>query len=210
MKKTILLLLLGLALCAAFDTPAARAGEAPLPYAENPEARDLLPALRDEEPVYSVTDGRMMTLSQVTGEFTDALLPYERVAFVDLDSDGLLEAVLAFPLFENDSGYLALDRLDGRVTAYELVSRAMIDLKADGTFSFSSGAMDHGFGLLAFDGTAQRIVPVTWSEPGPGDTILYFMDGSPADEMDFLHALGVQAAVPGALWESFRPEDGAP
>lgn len=210
MKRWLPLLLCGLMLCLAVGIPAAKACEEPLPYAENPAARDLLPALRGEEVVYSLTDGGPVMLSEVTGEYTGEILPFERVAFVDIDGDSLPEAVLAFPLFGQDTGYLVLDRLGGRVTAYEVVSRAMIDLKADGTFSYSSGAMDHGFGLLAFDGEAQRIVPVTWCETDPTGEALYFMDGSPAEEADFQYALDVQAAMPAARWEDFTLEAGAP
>lgn len=210
MKKTILLLLCGLLFCAALGAFAARAGQEPLPYADNPEARDLLPALMDGEKVYSAADGRQVPLSGVASEYTGQPPQYNKLALVDVDSDGLLEAVLAFPLFENDTGYLVLDRLMGRVTAYEVVSRAMMELKADGTFSFASGAMDYGFGLLSLDGEAQRIVPVTWCETGLGGEAVYFMDGSPAEEMDFRYALDVQAAMPEAHWEDFMLGVSAP
>lgn len=210
MKKIFLLLLCGLCLMSTALAEPGNGADALPPFDGWELAGDLLPALRQEEAVYSAPDGKAVPLSEVTSEYTGEAMPFDRIALADVDLDGTLEAVLAFPLSEFDTGYLVLDWLEGRVTAYEVVSRAMMDLKADGTFSYSSGAMDSGFGFLAFDGQAQKVVPVTWCQTGPADDAQCFMDGSPADEADFLHALDVQAERPSVLWQSFTLEAAAP
>ncbi len=202
MKRILMLLLCGLCLLGAALAEPGNGADALPPFDGWEAAGDLLPALRQEEAVYSAVNGGAVMLSEIISEYTGEAMPFVRIALADVDLDGTPEAVLAFPLFGYDTGYLVLDRLEGRVTAYELVSRAMIDLKSDGTFSYSSGAMDNGFGYLALDGQAQEIVPVTWCETGKDGTAQYFMDGSPADETAFQHALKVQADVPPALWQT--------
>jgi len=210
MRRILMLLLCGLCLLGPALAEPVDGAETLPPFDGWEAAGDLLPALRLEEAVYSAVNGGAVRLSEVISEYTGKAMPFDRIALADVDLDGTPEAVLAFPLFEHDTGYLVLDRLEGRVTAYELVSRAMIDLKADGTFSYSSGAMDNGFGYLALDGQAQEIVPVTWCETGKDGTAQYFMDGSPADETAFQHAYKVQADMPSALWQSFALETTAP
>ena len=202
MKRILMLLLCGLCLLGPALAEPVDGAETLPPFDGWEAAGDLLPALRLEEAVYSAVNGGAVMLSEIISEYTGEAMPFDRIALADVDLDGTPEAVLAFPLFGYDTGYLVLDRLEGRVTAYELVSRAMIDLKSDGTFSYSSGAMDNGFGYLALDGQAQEIVPVTWCETGKDGTAQYFMDGSPADETAFQHALKVQADVPPALWQT--------
>ena len=202
MRRILMLLLCGLCLLGPALAEPVDGAETLPPFDGWEAAGDLLPALRLEEAVYSAVNGGAVRLSEVISEYTGKAMPFDRIALADVDLDGTPEAVLAFPLFGYDTGYLVLDRLEGRVTAYELVSRAMIDLKSDGTFSYSSGAMDNGFGYLALDGQAQEIVPVTWCETGKDGTAQYFMDGSPADETAFQHALKVQADVPPALWQT--------
>lgn len=210
MRRILMLLLCGLCLLGPALAEPVDGAETLPPFDGWEAAGDLLPALRLEEAVYSAVNGGAVRLSEVISEYTGKAMPFDRIALADVDLDGTPEAVLAFPLFEHDTGYLVLDRLEGRVTAYELVSRAMIDLKADGTFTYSSGAMDNGFGYLALDGQAQEIVPVTWCETGKDGTAQYFMDGSPADETAFQHAYKVQADMPSALWQSFALETTAP
>ena len=74
---------------------------------------------------------------------------------VDMEQDGTFEAVLLLTLNAGtDYGRLVL-RQDGSGTVYgyTLGSRELMDLKADGTYSYSYGASSNGFGQMIFSDT---------------------------------------------------------
>ena len=131
------------------------------------------------------------------------------LALLDLDGDGLAE--IAAQVTETQSGspyeYIvlkaenALDERNRAMYAHQLVFRAFRDLKADGTFSYSSGAMDSGFGRAWFSGPRHGITPVSWSESGGDGTLVsFFVDGLPAAEDAFARAARAQDAKAPALW----------
>lgn len=181
---------------------AAHAAALVLPEAVMEEAEPLLPVLRMEERLYSVNDGALVRLDEVTSEYTGQPMAWDRLALADVDQDGRLEAVLSFPISEADTGYLVLDSKDGLVTGYELPARALMDLKADGSFGYASGAMDNGIGWLQFDGPEHRIIPESWMQTGPDGGPQYFVHGQPADEAAFHKALAFQQGMPDALWQA--------
>ena len=95
-------------------------------------------------------------------------------------------------------GYLVMQRADSTVWGYEFVYRAMLELKEDGTFSYSSGAADSGFGYAKF-GSSASIVPLAESK-SDGETIRYFKGTEQISEQEF-HALFLeQDAKKDAEW----------
>ena len=106
---------------------------------------------------YDAAGGVTTTLLQ----FLDANAPegYRLAAssytIVDMEQDGTFEAVLLLTLNAGtDYGRLVL-RQDGSGTVYgyTLGSRELMDLKADGTYSYSYGASSNGFGQMIFSDT---------------------------------------------------------
>ncbi len=102
-----------------------------------------------------------------------------RFALIDLDMDEVPEMVLevtetayyGFPF-----AFIVLKaETDGAVYAHEFVYRAMEDLKADGTFGFSSGAMDCGFGRAWLHFARHGITNVTWCESGDDMETVYYL-----------------------------------
>ena len=82
---------------------------------------------------------------------------------------------------------------DGAVYAHQFVRRAMTGLKRDGTFSYSGGAMDSGFGRAWFHGPRHGIVQITWSESGEDmETVYYYVNGAPSTEAEFDRAMEAQ------------------
>lgn len=75
-----------------------------------------------------------------------------KIAIVDVDWDGLDEVIVEFavkPVMED--WHLVLDEKGDKVSGYVFWLRAMMDIKSDGTFSYSSGAGDYGYGYVQFD-----------------------------------------------------------
>ena len=81
-------------------------------------------------------------------------------AVLELDDDGLWEVVIRMQAAGWDYGYLVLDLQTERVYGIPLPLRSMLDLKIDGTFTYSSGAMNTGVGSIRFSGPTYEIVPV--------------------------------------------------
>ena len=124
---------------------------------------------------------------------------FHRFAIADLDADGAAEIVLATDV---DDGYIVLDEQGGRVIAIDMATRALLGLKADGTFSFSSGAADNGFGTASFAGGTAEIFPLAESEMTAAGSVVYRVHGREVSEADFLAAVAAQEDKRDAVWFS--------
>ena len=186
-----------------------------------------LPGMAEEEnALQKVLQGEIefYLTDAYTGEEKAALLPrdghwdflgspewnafFSRYALLDLDGDGTTEAALEVSQrWEEDiypSGYLILREHEGAVQGYEMYIRSMNELKADGSFSYSSGAMDSGFAFLRFENGLPVPEPFTWCESGEDmETVYFYVDGQPAAEEDFSQAVLKQNAKPEPDWMPF-------
>ena len=154
--------------------------------------------LRGDAPVLTEDYGQAY-LSRWPTSYDGRQLSFPRFALVDMDADGAREVLLEEAFDGIDTyGYLILHAEGGAIYGHELVYRACLDPKADGTFSYSSGAADNGFGRLAFSGTSHSITAQTYSEGGA--SITYVVDFAPASESAFMAAINAQAAKPDAVW----------
>lgn len=99
-------------------------------------------------------------------EVTEAAVVSTSFAVLELDDDGLWEVVIRVQMAGWDYGYLVLDLQTELVYGIPVPLRSMLSLKLDGTFSYSSGAMNTGVGRIRFSGPTYEIVPVdlTWQE----------------------------------------------
>lgn len=86
-----------------------------------------------------------------------------------------------------------------------------MDLKTDGTFSFSSGAADSGFGSISFSDKAYTIKETTYSQSAYDSnnelTVSYFVNGQTASEAEYLAAVEKQNGKESALWYDFTTEN---
>ena len=112
--------------------------------------------LQNTEPFIN-EENEAMRLQEWINRFTDVDMAISHLAFIDLDGDGVSELVLRMAYSGNEYGSLVLHRENSAVYCYELVFRAFWDLKADGTFAFTSGAGDFGFGRLQFSKNAYSV-----------------------------------------------------
>lgn len=110
---------------------------------------------------FSTDNNESMTLNQSLSSFIDYLYPMtiSRFAITDLDNDGIPEVVLLLNI-----GVEILHYQDGLIYGYDLVDRAFMELKTDGSFSFSSGSADNGFGTISFTNTGYKINEIAYSK----------------------------------------------
>lgn len=83
---------------------------------------------------------------------------------IDLDEDGIDEVVLWLAAGEEEVGCEILHGVNDEIYGYFIPYRGFYNLKADGTFRFSSGAGNSGIGTIKFDLQAYTVEKITYSE----------------------------------------------
>lgn len=120
-----------------------------------------------------------------------------RFTVLDMDGDDVSEVILEVSAPE---GYIILTRHDGVVYSAEVVYRALLDLKDDGTYTYSSGASDSGVGHMSF---------LPDADSGALTGVVRYTDevSTDADEAAYAALLAAQAAKLSALWYDFTEEN---
>lgn len=151
-------------------------------------------------------------LGQAVGIDSSITVKPIKFAVIDLDGDNVQEIVLWLQVNENDSyGFEILRQQGGQIYGYALTYRAFMDLKKDGTFSFSSGAADSGFASISFTDKSYKIDEIAYSESSYDAnnelTVSYFVNGQAATEAEFLSAVEKQDGKESILWYDFNDEN---
>lgn len=165
-----------------------------------------LGVLRGDTAFFSPEHNQPMTLSQLLSSLENDSIQITRFAVMDLDRDGIPEVILEESAHGYGWGVEILRYQDGAVYGYGLVYRAFIDLKTDGTFSFSSGVWDNGFGVLRFTHNTCAVEERTYcqsSDSNGNEGIFYFVDRKAATKEAFDAAVNQQYKKPDATWYDF-------
>ncbi len=136
-----------------------------------------------------------------------------RFAVMDMNGDGLAEVVLEV---EAPEGFLILTVHEGAVYVGEEVYRGLLDLKDDGTSSFSSGASDNGVWDFCFVVEEESGRPIglghyvlAESRSAADGSVEYFLDGGTqtTDEAGYRAFLAAQDAKLDALWYDYTEDN---
>lgn len=151
-------------------------------------------------------------LNQSVSNDSSVTVKVTRFAIVDLDNDGTPEVILWLTVNNNDYyGFEVLRYQDGVVYGYTLWYRAFMNLKADGTFSFSSGAADSGFGTIKFTTKDYLINEVTYIQSSYNSnnnlSISCFVNYESATETEFRSAVNKQDEKADASWYKFTDDN---
>ena len=151
--------------------------------AEQPLAGEELPLLRAalESRATLRLNGEEILLSQFM-EQADGQLELPRLTVLDLDGDGQMEAVVKEyrrGVEDTELGSLVLDVQHGVVYAYDLTLRAFNELRADGTFIYSSGAADNGIASLKpeEDSSTYQILAESRTDSAGGIIVIVHAEG---------------------------------
>ena len=121
------------------------------------EGNSLLQVLHNQVPFYSVSNQKSVTLEEYCASesermgFTVSIFQY---AFVDMDNDGIQEAVVDFCFGENNQVMcivLQWDNSNEIASGTEFYYRQMSQIKEDGTFAYSGEGEHDGWGRLRWD-----------------------------------------------------------
>lgn len=143
--------------------------------------------------VYVPSDKTNKTLQDaLNDEFTEGA-GYDSFAVLDVDGDGKLDVVLNVTVNDEVLGYLVLTSADEVICAYGFYYRAMIGLKEDGSFSFSSSAAESGVATFYKDENRDaQYNELAESKLDENGTVVYFVNGEAADEDAFTAVINAQ------------------
>lgn len=200
MKKFLAIMMaLSMMLCAfaVAETASPVAGTVASPVADMVGDPADLPAiaavLNGGSEVYVPSDKTNKTLQDALNhEFTEGA-GYDSFAVLDVDGDGKLDVVLNVTVNGEALGYLVLTSADEVICAYGCYYRAMIGLKEDGSFSFSSSAAESGVATFYKDENRDAQYNVlAESKLDENENVVYFVNGEAADEDAFTAVINAQ------------------
>lgn len=141
----------------------------------------------------------------------DAYMKIWAFAVLDLDGDGNTEVILSVYGAAGDmGGSLILHQIDGRVYSYTANYRALEDLKADGTYSYSdpTGVVEGGICSIAdFTETGYTIDKITYGHGTYEGWDTFIVNHRSATEEEFQAARNEQAKKSDATWYDFTAEN---
>lgn len=130
---------------------------------------ELETVLLEDGAFYDTDFGTDTTLSRLLAENAPegCQLEVESFAVIDLDRDSTAEAVLRLTLNPGSIyGYEVLCRSRaGTVCGFALTERQFLDLKDDGSFSYSGGISNSGFGFLFVSAADPTDKPFWYTDP---------------------------------------------
>lgn len=147
-------------------------------------------------------------LNQSISDDSSVTVKATKFAVVDLDNGGAPEVILWLNVNNDDYyGFEVLRYHDGVIYGYTLWYRAFMELKVDGTFSFSSGAADNGFGTVRFTENIYIFDGITYCRPDESNDnqkIAYFVNNREnATEDEFQSAIDKQSEKTDVTWYDF-------
>lgn len=129
---------------------------------------------------------------------------------LDIDGDKAPEVVLELSVGDEPEFYEVLHYMNDTVYGYLIVYRGLEGLKTDGTFRFSSGAADNGWGKLRFESNAFKTDILGYSKSSQGDsnlTISYFINNKPVTKESFDSFTNEQSGKKDAVWYEFSQKN---
>ncbi len=180
--------------------------------ADNPVSEAYKSVLQNKAEFYNTDNGKSQLLNDFLADngVYSVALEASRFSVLDLDGDGVPEVVLELSVGDAPEFFEVLHYADGKVYGYLVVYRGLQDLKADGTFVYSSGAADSGWGRLAFTPDALRTVSQAYSQSSQdeaGMSISYFINDKPVIKETFDSLANEQYAKESAAWSEFTAQN---
>ena len=136
-------------------------------------------------------------------ELYGTIFKASRFAVLDMDGDEATEVVLELTVQDNPEFYEILHMVDGKVYGYNIVYRGLERLKADGTFSYSNGAADNGYGNLKFQSDAYETEILAYmqsNQSNDGMTISYFIENEAVTEEAYQSYMKKQDEKEDVVW----------
>jgi hypothetical protein len=184
-------------------TPSSSESSAPAAYSA---------VLRSEAEFYSSDNNKalhwqdFLTNKELYGTSFDVT----RYAILDMDGDNAPEVVLELSVGGDPQFFEILHDMNGMVNGYLMVYRGLEDLKSDGTFQFSNGAADYGWGKLSFEAAVSATSVLGYSQSsvnGGALSIEYFVKDKPVSKKAFDALASEQSGKKEAAWSVYSQKN---
>lgn len=154
--------------------------------------------LENQTMLYDTSAKQEMLLSDWLKKTEYAVSKY---SVIDLNGDSDSEMVLWLTRGANEYvGFLILHSEGDRIYAHLLYYRQFMELKEDGTFSFSGGVSNHGIGRIDFAGDTYTITKIAYCESEDNQQVSFFIDGESVSQDDFSAYESAQSQKQNAVW----------
>lgn len=143
----------------------------------------------------------------------DCILKILHFTVLDMDGDKIPEVIIKLAINGHDyeDFYEVLHYIDDKVYGYIFSNRCLGGVKADGTFIYSGGASDNGFGKLKFQGSTCVTESIGYkeSEGSKDDNTpneIYFIDNKQVTSDKYESFVTEQFAKKEAIWFDISPK----
>lgn len=134
--------------------------------------------LQNQEPFFAMSSGTSCTLSEYCGNESERMgfdVSITRYALVDMDGDSVREAVVDFRFGENSQVMCMVLKYESHntmVSGTEFYTREMSQIKEDGSFAYSGGGDNDGWGKLRW-GNYRWVTKTVEDSSGKADVSWY-------------------------------------
>ena len=211
------LIMLGIGGCNNIEQSPPGSSETPFsPTASNQSPMNAFQSVLQNKAQFFSTDIKkdlkITQLNQVISDDSSVETRVTKFAIVDLNKDDISEVILWLAVQNDDAfGFEVMRYQDGVIYGYTLSYRSFMDLKDDGTFSFSSGAADSGYGTVKFTEKGYTIDKISYSESSydskNNQSISYYVNHESATEEEFLMAISKQSEKTEVTWYDFTDDN---
>lgn len=129
---------------------------------------------------------------------------------LDMDGDEVPEVVLELSVDNNPEFYEVLHYMDDTVYGYNITYRGLEELKTDGTFQYSNGTSDNGYGKLKFQSNVYEIDILGYTKSSQNNddiSISYFINDNFATKESYNSFIKEQDEKKDVVWNEFFPEN---
>lgn len=137
----------------------------------------------------------------------DTTFKITHFAVLDMDGDNVTEVVLELSIGGEPQFYEVLHYMNGKVYGYLQVLRGLENLKVDGTFVGSSGALYNDWGKLKFTSSGDTMNIFASEQPAsgnPNSQIQYTINNEKVTKQVFDEYINKQNAKSNAIWYVFN------
>ncbi len=188
--------------------PTVEPSETSTPAAIPSELEAYKAVLLNDAEFFSVDNNKSLTLNDflTNKELYATVFKATRFTVLDMDGDQVPEIVLELSVNDYPEFYEILHYADNTVYGYNIVYRGLEALKADGTYLYSNGAADTGYGRLKFQSTALETEILGYTQSSQSNdtiTLSYFIDNKPVTKEQYDSFIKEQDEKAEPVWHEF-------